>query len=195
MSVFTYPHRGAPIRGARRRVSASALRFASFCLVGGISFVVDVGVFNLLRWTILENSPVAAKVASVAVATAVAWLGNRSVTFRNSRARPVTREAALFAATNVIGLLIAAGCLFVSHYVLGFRSQLADNVAGNGVGLILGMVFRYLAYRFIVFPPPVTQESVALTPSAVEFSAAEFSEFSAVDFSAAESVPSESARF
>ncbi|WP_418606452.1 hypothetical protein [Georgenia sp. SUBG003] len=33
-------------------------------------------------------------------------------------------------------MAIAVGCLAVSHYVLGFTSPLADNVAANGVGLV-----------------------------------------------------------
>ncbi len=52
---------------------------------------------------------------------------------------------------NLVGLGIAAACLFVSHYVLGLRSTLADNVAGNGVGLVLGTAFRFAAYKALVF--------------------------------------------
>ncbi|HEV7956842.1 MAG: GtrA family protein [Microbacteriaceae bacterium] len=126
-------------------------RFASFGAIGAVAFAVDVGVYNLLRSTLLDDKPIGAKVLSVAVATLVAWIGHRHVTFRRERSRPVAREALLFAVMNVIGLLIAAGCLFVSHYLLGFTSKLADNIAGNGVGLVLGMTFRYLAYHFVVF--------------------------------------------
>jgi putative flippase GtrA len=126
---------------------------ASFGGVGAIAFVVDVGVYNLVRSTVLEDSPIWSKVVSVAVATVVAWLGNRFLTFRNVRRGNVIREAVLFAVMNVGGLLIAAACLFVSHYVLGFTSQVADNIAGNGVGLVLGTAFRYVGYRFVVFRP------------------------------------------
>jgi len=41
----------------------------------------------------------------------------------------------------------------VSHYLLGFRSALADNISGNVVGVLLGNVFRYFMYRFFVFKP------------------------------------------
>ncbi|GIG36491.1 GtrA family protein [Cellulomonas pakistanensis] len=124
--------------------------------VGAVAFVVDVGVYNLLRATVLEESPIWSKVASVTVATTVAWLGNRTLAFRDRRGGPVAHEALLFAATNVVGLLASAACLFVSHYVLGLTSQLADNVAGNVVGVGLGTVVRYVGYRAIVFRgPPV----------------------------------------
>lgn len=141
-----------PIRlSTRARSTLTSL--INFGLVGGLAFVVDIGVYNLLRITVLEDKPIMAKVISVAVATLVAWIGNRQLTFRTERSRPAFREAFLFGVMNVIGLGIAALCLFVSHYLLGFTSQLADNIAGNGVGLVLGMVFRYLAYRFVVFRP------------------------------------------
>jgi len=157
------PELESPVRGVRpdrtasttetpaRRLIARSRELATFGAVGGIAFVVDVGVYNLLRSTLLDDKPIGAKVVSVIVATAVAWLGNRYLTFRRGRGRAVVREAVTFGLVNVGGLLIASACLFVSHYLLGFTSQLADNVAANGVGLVLGTVFRYLAYRHLVF--------------------------------------------
>lgn len=126
-------------------------QLASFGAVGAVAFVIDFAVFNLLRTTVFDGNPIGAKVASVAVATIVAWIGNRYLTFRKTRGTAVAREAALFALMNVIGLLIATACLYVSHYVLGFTSVLADNIAGNGVGLVLGTTFRFFAYRLLVF--------------------------------------------
>lgn len=128
-------------------------QLVSFGFIGGLAFIVDLTVYNVVRATILEDSPIWSKVVSVTVATAVAWLGNRYLTFRRERSSQPLREGVLFALVNVVGLLIAAACLFVSHYVLGFTSQLADNISGNGVGLVLGTVFRFAAYRWLVFSP------------------------------------------
>lgn len=149
---------GTRPRRARQplRLPKLVTQLVTFGLVGGTAFVVDVGVYNLLRFTLLDDKPIGAKVISVAVATIVAWLGNRALTFRTEHRRAVWKEGALFALMNVLGLGIAAGCLFVSHYVLGYTTPLADNIAGNGVGLVLGMVFRFLAYRFVVFRPAAT---------------------------------------
>lgn len=145
MVEFTLPRSGA--------LRARFTQLASFGLIGGIAFVVDVGIYNLLRATLLDDKPIGAKIVSVVVATAVAWIGNRYLTFRGERGESVLREGLLFAGANVVGLLVSAACLFVSHYLLGFTSQLADNIAGNGVGLVLGTAFRFVAYRFIVFRP------------------------------------------
>lgn len=175
---------GTRPRRARQplRLPKLVSQLVTFGLVGGTAFVVDVGVYNLLRFTVLDDKPIGAKVISVAVATIVAWLGNRALTFRTEHRRAVWKEGALFALMNVLGLGIAAGCLFVSHYVLGYTTPLADNIAGNGVGLVLGMVFRFLAYRFVVFRPAesatdrrrstTTQEAPVSSPAASALAAA-----------------------
>jgi putative flippase GtrA len=136
--------KASPVRKVVRRLG-------SFSLVGTVAFLVDISLYNVLASTVLDDSPIAAKVASVAVATTVSWLGSRYLTFRRTRGRSIRSETLLFALTNFVGLLIATGCLYVSHYLLGFDSQLADNISGNVVGVIAGNVFRYFAYRYIVF--------------------------------------------
>ncbi|WEK59872.1 MAG: GtrA family protein [Candidatus Microbacterium colombiense] len=137
-----------------RAVRSAAPQLASFGGVGLLAFIVDVGGYNLLRATIMPDQVIWAKVLSVAIATGVAWLGHRYLTFRTTRRPAVAKELLLFLLANGGGLLLAAGSLFVSHYVLGFTSALADNIAGNVIGLILGTLFRYFAYRFLVFRTP-----------------------------------------
>ena len=127
-----------------------------FGLVGLVGLVVDVGIFNLLRLTVLSpdvlhEGPVIAKIISTSVAILANWLGNRHWTFRRERRSSWLREGAEFALVSVGGLAIAVGCLWVSHYLLGFTSVLADNIATNGVGLVLGTAFRFTLYRSWVF--------------------------------------------
>ncbi len=128
-----------------------AKRVAKFSVVGLIAFGVDFLVFNLLRPESLGLGPIWAKIISVTLATLVAWIGSRYWTFRDGRNRSATREAVWFFVVNAIGLLIAMACLWVSHYVLGFRSALADNISANVVGVGLGNIFRYLMYRLVVY--------------------------------------------
>jgi len=139
------------------------MRFGS---VGGLAFLIDVGLFNLLRFgpgELLGDKPLTAKVLSVAVATVVAWLGNRYWTFALMRTTTRLRELAGFALVNALGMGIAVGCLAFSHYVLGLTSPLADNIAANVVGLALGTVFRYFAYRTVVFTGAGALASAAAT--------------------------------
>ena len=81
----------------------------------------------------------------------VSWFANRYWTFRHRRSERVWKEFALFLVMNGIGLMIALACQAVSRYVLGNESFAADFVSGGVIGLILGTVFRFLAYRFFVF--------------------------------------------
>ena len=132
----------------------------SFGLVGGVGLVVDVAVFNALRTTVFEpqlvhGGPIIAKVISTSIAIVVNWIGNRYWTFRTERRTEtrsaVVREGIEFAIVSLIGAGIALGCLWVSHYGLGFTSVLDDNLATNVVGLALGTAFRFTLYRFWVF--------------------------------------------
>jgi putative flippase GtrA len=139
----------------RDRLHPVFRQVVKFGMVGGLGFVVDVGGFNLLRFAgghgPLYDYPLSAKVVSGAAATVVAWLGNRYWTFRHSRRAAAHHEFLLFAVMATVGTLIAMACLWVSHYALDLTSPLADNIAANGVGLVLATAFRFWAYRRHVF--------------------------------------------
>lgn len=131
-----------------------------FGLVGGFGFIIDVAVFNALRLTVLapeviDSGPLLAKVVSTSVAIACNWVGNRYWTFGSTRRANVAREGIDFVIVSIGGMIIGLGCLWVSHYVLGFTSVLADNIASNIVGLGLGAAFRFWLYRTWVFAPRV----------------------------------------
>lgn len=121
-----------------------------FGVVGLVAYVVDFGVFNLVLHA--TDKPLTSKTISTVLATTVAYAGNRTWTFRRRSRSTVRREYTLFFLLNGVGLAIALACLAISHYVLGFTSRLADNVAANVVGLALGTAFRFWSYRRWVFP-------------------------------------------
>ncbi|WBU36794.1 GtrA family protein [Homoserinibacter sp. YIM 151385] len=133
-------------------------QFARFGVVGGVGFLIDLGIFNLLIATVLHpdrlhEGPVIAKAVSTSVAIGANWVGNRFWTFREHRGRRVVREGVEFGIVSVGGMGIGLLCLWVSRYLLGFESVLADNVAANVVGLGLGTAFRFALYRSWVFAP------------------------------------------
>jgi putative flippase GtrA len=93
----------------------------------------------------------------------VAYAGNRYWTWRDRRQHGIRREYMMFALVNGAGLAIQLTCLGFAVYVLGFDGQLAENIAGNVVGVIFGTLFRFWAYRTWVFPQiPPDQTDVAL---------------------------------
>lgn len=155
-------------RDAPRR-PALARELGAFGVVGLLAYVVDVGLFNLLRFAgdpgLLEHKPLTAKVISVVVATAVSYAGNRHWTWRNRSRRRMHREITLFLVFNAVGLAIALMCLALSHYALGLTSPLADNISANGVGLVLATAFRFWAYRTHVFPADLPGDLLTPTSS------------------------------
>lgn len=141
-----------------------------FGIVGLVGFFVDLGIYNWL-WLMSDN-PIWPKVVSVVVATLVTWSGNRYWTWRDRRRHNLLLELVEFAAIAGLGMAISLLCLWVSHYLLGFTSQLADNISANVVGLILGTLFRFVMYRYWVYGTKRTQRlaerAAAKTASAAE---------------------------
>lgn len=175
----------AVIHAARRRGAAAldggcarALAYlreagrqmAKFGAVGIMALVVDVGLFNALRYVQLAaategqlagssgwlaDRPITAKVISAAVATLFAYAANRWWTFRDRAGSGRLREVGLFFLLNAVASLIAVACLGVSHYLLRLDNAMADNLSANVIGLALGTMFRWWSYRRWVFPAAV----------------------------------------
>ncbi|NDL57490.1 GtrA family protein [Phytoactinopolyspora mesophila] len=135
------------------RIVREGLKFAT---VGSVGFIVDIGLFNLLLFAggqgPLHDQPLLAKTLSVTAATIVTYAGHRLWTFRHRARVKLARGYPLFFLFNGLGLGIALACLGVSRYVLGLSGPLADNISANVVGLAIGTLFRYWAYRTWVFP-------------------------------------------
>jgi len=143
---------------SRSRLLAFAGQVGRFGAVGLVGFVVDVTVFNLLRGTVfspelVHAGPLYAKIVSTVLAILTNWIGNRYWTFGRSRRPRALREGLEFFAVSLAGMGIGLLCLWLSHYVLGYTSVLADNVSSNVIGLGLGAVFRFTLYRYWVFSP------------------------------------------
>lgn len=137
-------------------ISKFSHEISKFGVIGAISYVIDLSLFNFLRFAdgegLLFDKPLTAKVISVVAATTFAYFGNRHWTFNKRTKNSVRREYTLFIGLNVVGMIIALTCLWVSHYLLGYDSALADNISANGVGLVLGTLFRFWGYHKFVFP-------------------------------------------
>ncbi len=131
-----------------------------FGVIGLAAYVIDLTVFNLLRFAggegPLFDKPLTAKVISVLVATTFAYFGNRHWTFRDRTRSSFRREYTLFFVFNAVGMVISLSCLWISHYLLGFESALADNISANVIGLVLGTIFRFWGYHNWVFPNDVS---------------------------------------
>ncbi|MCI0690253.1 MAG: GtrA family protein [Sporichthyaceae bacterium] len=136
-----------------------------FGTVGAFAYVIDTGLYNILRATVLEDKTITAKVISVSAATLFAFFGNRHWTFRHRPDPGIARGFGVFALLNGVGLVITVIPLWISHYLLGMTSLLADNISTNIIGTGLATTFRFWSYRKWVFlAPPVQIAPVPVAP-------------------------------
>ena len=160
----------------RPNLGALGRQLTQFALVGGVGFIVDLAVFNILRLTVFDPSrihegPLLAKTVSTIVAIAVNWVGNRYWTFGPHRSTRGAMEALEFLAVSILGMLVGLGCLWFSHYLLALTSPLADNISANIVGLLLGSIVRFALYRHWVYAPGranrITEQAAKLDSASV----------------------------
>lgn len=163
-------------RPAGERARAALLpQLVKFAGVGAVGLLINLVVFNALRMSVfdpavLAHGPLYATMVATVVAIAANWVGNRYWAFSAGRQKSAVREGGEFFLVSLVGMGIPLLCLWISHYLLGFTSLLADNVASNLVGLALGTVFRFALYRWWVFAPerhaPASAPTSASAPAA-----------------------------
>ncbi|MFD5635668.1 GtrA family protein [Streptomyces sp. NPDC127077] len=130
---------------------------AAFGTVGALAFVVETASFNLLAFGPpgegpLHAFPVSASVVATLLAMLVSWFGNRYWTYRDRKGPVDAREVAWFVGVNLVGLVITAAPVYMSHEFFGHSSALSDNVA-RLAGWAVATWVRFTVYRGLVFTP------------------------------------------
>jgi putative flippase GtrA len=148
---------GAALRALVGRFRHLVHELGKFGIVGVVAYVVDTGILKILLAA--DVNPLLAKTISTVISATVAFTGNRFWTWRHRERSGLHREYTLYFLFNVVGLAIGLTCLGLSHYVLGrywpvLRTDLADIVSANVVGMFFGTVFRFWSYRRFVFRAP-----------------------------------------
>lgn len=127
-----------------------------FLAIGGLGFVVDALVYNLLVFTggegPLYSAPLVAKTLAVVAGLVVTYAGNKLLTYRDRRAPVSGMQIFRYAVVNVLAIAVQLGSLGFSRYVLGLDSALADNVSGTLIGQAIATGLRYVLYTLWVFP-------------------------------------------
>lgn len=125
-----------------------------FLIIGGISTLIEVGVFNLLVYA-LDVDVVCAKVIASLVALVNAYFGNREWTFRHRDRRGRVNELVLFALTNAACTGLGALLLWLGVEAVGVLvGRSAGPVAVNVVNLAtiaIVVVVRFALYHWLVF--------------------------------------------
>ncbi|WP_226532006.1 GtrA family protein [Microbacterium paraoxydans] len=125
-----------------------------FLVVGAVSTLIEVGVFNLLVF-VWGWDVVAAKIAASLVALINAYIGNREWTFRHRDRRGRVAEVVLFLATNVVCTAIGAALVWVGVEIFTVvldrqPGAVAVNVV-NLTSIVIVVMLRFVLYHGIVF--------------------------------------------
>jgi putative flippase GtrA len=131
-----------------------------FAMVGGTTWVIDTAVFLVLKGTVLSEKPLTAKIIAVLVATIVSYVLNREWSFRTRGGRERSHEALLFFLVSGVGVAVYSAPLAASRYLFHLQvpevslltQEVADFVSGQILGTLVGMAFRWWAFRRFVFP-------------------------------------------
>jgi putative flippase GtrA len=143
-----------------RAVAIRHRELLKFAMVGGTTWVIDTAIFLVLKSTILEPKPVTAKVISVLVATLASNGLNRGWSFRTRGGRERHHEAVLYVLVSGVSVAVYAAPLWLSRYAFDLRvpavslitEHWADFISGQIIGVLVGMAFRWWAFRRFVFP-------------------------------------------
>jgi putative flippase GtrA len=140
---------------------------SAFGVVGFVNLFVDIGLFNALHFG-LGLGPTTAKVLSTGVATTSAYFMNRHWSFSHRARTGLAREYTLFFGLNGIALLMGIAINDVTYYILSRTDQLSMNIA-NLIGIGIGTIFRFWAYKRWVFLAPDTAAEISdETPAPAE---------------------------
>jgi putative flippase GtrA len=140
------------VRAVYSRFQVLIHEIAKFGLVGAFNAVLDIGLFNWLHFRV-GIGPLTSKAMSTTVAATSSYFMNRHWSFAHRARTGIRREYVLFIILSAVGLAIVEVCLAVTRYGLGLKGVVALNVAGNGVGLVLGTLWRFWSFKRWVFLP------------------------------------------
>lgn len=128
-----------------------------------VSFVL----FNVLLhgWIIgpalLEDQAITAYVLANSVGMVISYHGARGWVFPDRPPQQADGGWTAYLIINLLAMALPVGCLTISRHVLGLEDALSDNLAANGIGLVLAFVARFYLFRRFVFIRPATVDAVA----------------------------------
>jgi putative flippase GtrA len=138
--------RGGRLRGQLHQLIREVAKFGA---VGGAGLLVNLAVFNLVRY-VTEVPVVRASVLATVVAIAFNYVGFRYFTYRDRDKSRRTRELTLFLLFSAVGLVIENGILYTATYGFGWDTPLQSNVF-KFLGIGVATLFRFWSYRSWVF--------------------------------------------
>lgn len=125
-----------------------------FLVVGGLSTLIEIGVFNLCIY-VWGIDVVSAKIIASLVALVNAYFGNREWAFRGRDRRGRGQEVALFVAVNIVCTILGAALVWAGVELIRWLGEAEPGaVAVNLVNLVsigVVVVLRFVLYHGLVF--------------------------------------------
>lgn len=138
-----------------------AVELAAFGVIGAVCLVSDIVLFNVFTFG-AGLSPVAAKSVGMVITGTMAFFGHRHVTFRHHRGeQSYRREVTMFTVATVLTVLLSLLPLFVAKTIVHTHDVVMLNGA-NLLGIALGTLARYLAYRNVVWAAAPVSDGIDL---------------------------------
>ncbi len=135
-----------------------AAEFGRSAVAGTIASIVAFVLFNLLvHWdpgydaALLEDRPITGFLIANVFSTLLTYQLSRTWAFRHRAPVGFAGGVPSFFLISGLSMVIPVACLWISRNVLDYDTALADNIAANVVGLFLGFVTRFFAWRTFVF--------------------------------------------
>jgi putative flippase GtrA len=136
--------------------------FGRSAIAGTIASIFAIVLFNMLvHWdpgydaAPLGDHVITGFLIANVASTLLTYELSRSWAFRHRAPVGFAGGVVPFFLISGLSMVIPVACLWLTRNVLHYDSALADNVAANVVGLFLGFVARFFAWRAFVFPSRV----------------------------------------
>ena len=154
-----------------RRLVPEAFAFA---VIGA----VNTALYLAITWVALPIGAVKATVIATVITTTLAYFANRYWTYRHHTKTALRREYTLFFGFNLVGMIIQSGSIAIGKYGFGLTEEHDELafLAVTALGVVIGTLFRFWAYRTFVFlKPPVDGHEAAIAELDVVAGLAELS--------------------
>ncbi len=136
---------------------AVAYQFSKFLLVGGLNFLIDLGVLNLLIAATAISAGFYAdvfKAAAFLVAVSSSFLWNKFWTFRSLSTEHAGLQFVEFFVVSAVGLAINVSTFALMNDALGPKFGIPAvawaSVSAGGAAAV-GLLWNFLGYKLVVF--------------------------------------------
>jgi putative flippase GtrA len=125
--------------------------FARFSVIGGLGFLADAGVLELLI-AMTNLGPLLARIGSFAIAVLVTFALNRYWTFSGSQRRPWAQAFLAYLTVQSVGF--AANLAVYSFMILVLPPPLGQPVIALAAASAFALTLNYIGARDFVFAAP-----------------------------------------